>query len=217
MQPVLGHLDRGRRQLGDLTPQRLDGLDALRLGERVRARPAPVRPVLDELVDQLGRKQPPVPALMAMLPARLAAGALPARTRRRRWRVLRRRQRRVPRTPVQTTLELHNPGLKPLVRRDQLIEPQQQTHSSLAITVENRLGLKPLHTETFAATPEVPYPPERLRLSLWPRACVPSSLLGMETSLETRSSEDRMGPTRWQSASTERPAESGPLDASYYS
>jgi hypothetical protein len=71
VQPVLGHPDRDRWQLGDLTPRRLDCIDTLRLGELVRARTAPVRPVLDELVDPFGRKQPPIPALMPLLPATL--------------------------------------------------------------------------------------------------------------------------------------------------
>ena len=97
---------------------------------------------------------------MPGLPAPLAARPLPARTRRRRRRILRRRQRRVPRTPIQPTLELGNPTLEPLVRldqplvrRDQLIQPKQQTDSRLAITIKDRLGLSPLHTNMFAAGP----------------------------------------------------------------
>jgi hypothetical protein len=70
---VLGHHDRDRRQLGHLTPRRLGRIDTIRLGKLVRARPAPLRPMLDELVDPLGRKQPPIPALMPMLPTRLPA------------------------------------------------------------------------------------------------------------------------------------------------
>jgi hypothetical protein len=73
VQPVLGHLDRDRWQLGYLTPTRLDGIDALCLGELVRARPAPLGPMLDELVDPVGRKQPPIPALVTGLSAPLAA------------------------------------------------------------------------------------------------------------------------------------------------
>jgi hypothetical protein len=160
---MLAHPDRDRRQLGDLTPSRLDGVEPVRLGELVRTRPAPLRPVLHDLVDPLQRKQPPIPALMPLLPAPRTTRALPARTRRRRRRVLRRRQRRVPRTPVQTTLKLGNPSLESLIRRDQIIKPQQQTHSRLAITIQDRLGLIPLHTETFAAQAQVPCPPERLR------------------------------------------------------
>ncbi len=69
---MLGHPDRDRRQLGDLTPRRLGRIDTIRLGELVRARPAPLGPMLDDLVDLLGRKQPPIPALVPMLPAPLA-------------------------------------------------------------------------------------------------------------------------------------------------
>ena len=121
--------------------------------------------MLDDLVDPLGRKQPPVPALMPVLPAPLPTRPLPARTWRRRRRILRRRQRRVPRTPVQTTLELGHPSLEalvrldqPLVRLDQLIEPKQQPDSRLTITIQDRLRLSPLHTTRFAAQSPGPYP-----------------------------------------------------------
>jgi hypothetical protein len=53
VQPMLGHPDRDRRQLRDLTPRRLNPLDALPLDELVRTRPAPLGPVLDELVNPL--------------------------------------------------------------------------------------------------------------------------------------------------------------------
>ena len=66
---MLGHADRDRRQLGHLTPPRLDGIDALALGERARTRPAALGPMLNDLVDLLGRKQPPVPALVPLLAA----------------------------------------------------------------------------------------------------------------------------------------------------
>src|SRR6266536_461872 len=118
--------------------------------------------MLDDLVDPLGREQPPVSALMPGLSTPLAARPLPARPFRRRWRILRRRQRRVPRTPIQTTLELSNPSLEPLVRLNQLVQPKQQPHSRLTITIQDRLGLSPLHKSRFAAGTEVPSPPERL-------------------------------------------------------
>jgi hypothetical protein len=50
---MLGHPDRDRRQLRDLTPRRLSPVDALPLDELVRTRPAPLGPVLDELVNPL--------------------------------------------------------------------------------------------------------------------------------------------------------------------
>jgi hypothetical protein len=170
MQPMLAHSDRGRRQLGQLTPRGLGGSDALAVGEHVRARAAPLGPMLDDLVELLGRQQPPVPTLMPGLTAPTPARTLPAGPFRRRRRILRRRQRRVPRTPTQTPLELSHASLEPLVRLHQspvrlnhLIEPKQQPHGRLTITIQNRLGLGPLHTQTFGAPTEVPSPPERLR------------------------------------------------------
>jgi hypothetical protein len=112
--------------------------------------------MLDHLVDLLGRKQPSVPALMPGLTTTLPTRPRPARTRRRRRRILGRRKRRVPRTPVQPPLELGHPTLEPLVRLHQLAHPQQQRDSRLAITIKDRLGLGPLHTSRFAASPAVP-------------------------------------------------------------
>ena len=67
MQAVLSHLDRDRRQLGQLTPSRLGRIDTIRLGELMRARPTPLRPMLDDLVDLLGWNQPPIAPFMPML------------------------------------------------------------------------------------------------------------------------------------------------------
>ena len=83
MQSMLSHPDRDRRQLGDLTPRRRAHIDAIHLGELTRTRAATLRPMLDDLVDLLGREQPAVPAFVSMLPAPLAARSLPARTWRR--------------------------------------------------------------------------------------------------------------------------------------
>jgi hypothetical protein len=69
---MLGHPDCDRRQLGDLTPGKLGRIDTIRLCELVRARPAPVGPMLDDLVDLLGREQSAVPAFVPVLPALLA-------------------------------------------------------------------------------------------------------------------------------------------------
>jgi hypothetical protein len=73
VQLVLGHFDRDRRQLGDLTPGRLGRIDTIGLGELVPARPAPLGPVLAELVHLLEREQSAVPAFVSVLPAPLAA------------------------------------------------------------------------------------------------------------------------------------------------
>ena len=75
----------------------------------------------------------------------LAAGARPARPRRcRRW-ILRRRQRRVAQGGSDSAAQLADPRLQPLVRLDQLADPQQQRDRRLPIAVEDRLRLGPLH------------------------------------------------------------------------
>jgi len=104
----------------------------------------------------LERKQPPVLALMPRLTTTPPTRSRPARTRRHRRRILGRRQRRVPRTPVQPPLKLDHPSLEPLVRLDQLAHPQQQRDRRLPITVKDRPSLSPLHTSTFAAPTRVP-------------------------------------------------------------
>src|SRR3989442_15670887 len=106
---MLGDSDSDRRQLGHLLPPRLRGVNALQLPEHVRARPAPLGPMLDDLVNLLGRKQPPVPALMPGLTAPPPTQPLSARTWRHRRRILRWRQRRVPRTPIQPPAALQTP------------------------------------------------------------------------------------------------------------
>jgi len=119
--------------------------------------------MLDDLVYLLGRKQPSVPAPVTRLTTTPSTGALPARTRRRRRRILGRRKRRVPRTPLQPPLELSHTSLEPLIRLNQLTHPQQQQDSRLTITIKDRLGLGPLHTTRFAASARVPLGGERLR------------------------------------------------------
>jgi hypothetical protein len=180
VQPMLNHADRDRRQLRQLVPPRLYGIDQLRLGEDVRTGLAPLRPILDDLVDLLGREQPPVPALMPGLTAAPASRLLPARTRRRRRRILRRRQRRVPRTSIQPPLKLSHPSLEPLVRLNQLANPQQQRNRRLAITIQDRTGLNPLHTESFAAGTEVPSPRERLLFLVMERAGLEPATSGLQ-------------------------------------
>jgi hypothetical protein len=70
---MLGHRDRDRRQLGHLTPNRLGRIETIRPSELVRARPAPLGPMLDDPVDPPGWKQPPIPTLMPILTAPLTA------------------------------------------------------------------------------------------------------------------------------------------------
>ena len=114
--------------------------------------------MINKLVNLPGRQQPTMLALMPRLAAATPTRPLPARTWRRRRRILRRRQRRVPRAPVQPPLKLAHPSLEPLVRLDQLTDPQQQRDSRLTITIKDRLSLNPLHTTTFDTGTEVPSP-----------------------------------------------------------
>src|SRR6266511_2352437 len=150
-------------QLTDLVPPRLRGVDQLLPVEHTRARAAPPRPMLDDLVHPLGRKQASVPPFVTGLAAARPAGSRPGRSRRRRRRVLRRRQRRVPRAPLQPPLELCHPSLEPLVRLDQLADPNQQRDRRLPVAVEDRLRLGPLHrTQLRRASTGPCTGPERL-------------------------------------------------------
>jgi hypothetical protein len=92
VQAMLGHPHRHRRQLGVLVARRFCSVNPFSLTEEVRARPAALRPMLDDLVDTLGRKQPTVSALMPKLTAPTSTRPLPAWTRRRRRRIVRGRQ-----------------------------------------------------------------------------------------------------------------------------
>jgi hypothetical protein len=156
MQPVLGHRDCDRRQLSNLVPPRLRGVDQLLPIEHVCARAAQPRPMLDDLLHPLMREQPSVPALVPGLPAARPAGTRPARPRRRRRRILRRRQRRVPRAPLQPPLKLSHPRLEPLVRLDQLADSEQQRDRRLPITVEDRFASARSIPPNFGATRRVP-------------------------------------------------------------
>jgi hypothetical protein len=117
---------------------------------------APNGPVLDQLVELLERKQPPVPAFASGLAAAPAPARRRPRPRRRRGRILRRRQRGVTRGTTQPLLKLADPSLEPPVRHDQLVHPQKQSDRCLPLTVENRLSLGPLHTPKFAPPKRVP-------------------------------------------------------------
>jgi hypothetical protein len=172
VQPMLGHPDRDRRQLGELVARRCRSVNPLCLAERVRARAAALRPMLDDLVDLLGRKQPPMPALMPRLAAPTPPRPLPTRTRRRRRRILRRRQRRVPRTALEPPLELGHPRLQPLVRLHQRPDPDQQRDRRLPVAVQDRLRLGPLHTGRIRRqTPGPCTGPERLPILRIPGIC----------------------------------------------
>jgi hypothetical protein len=82
VQAMLDDPDRDRRELGDLVPPRLGRVNPLLITEHMRARPAPVGPMLDDLVDLLGSKQPTVPTLVSGLATTPPTRPLPAPRRR---------------------------------------------------------------------------------------------------------------------------------------
>ena len=142
----------------DLMTRRLTDRHPLLLAEHVTAA-APRRPMLNELVDTLERLEPSTMAGMTRLPARPTLRRRPLPLRRAR-RILARRQRRVPRAPVQPTLKLLHPSRQLLDLRILSSDPLRQRHqhpnNSITTLLVDRLRLNPLHTTRFAAEPEDP-------------------------------------------------------------
>src|SRR6266545_3427533 len=205
---MLAQRDRGRRQLADLVPLHGGRVDPLVGGEDVRAGPAALRPVLDNLVHPLERKQRPVLAFMPGLAAPLATGAWPAGPRRRRRRILRRRQRRVARTALEPPLELSDSRLEPPIRLDKLSDPHQQRDRRLPITIEDRLRLRPLHPTQLRRDTTGPCTgAERLLLSL--------SALAAPASVDVHRASTSVHRGRWPAlrSSSERIACSRPSRA----
>src|SRR6266542_3564418 len=95
MQAMLADRDRDRRQLADLVALRRSRVDPLVLPEPARACPTAPRPVLDQLIHPLERKQRPVPALVTGLAAARSARPRLTRPRWRRGLILRERKRGV--------------------------------------------------------------------------------------------------------------------------
>src|SRR5213593_2629906 len=145
MQAMLADRDRDRRQLADLVALRRSRVDPLVLTEVARACLTALRPVLDQLVHLLERKQRPVPAFVTGLAAARSARPRLTRARWRRGRIPPGRKRGVARAPVEPLLKLADTGLEPPVRLDQLTDPHQQADRRLPVTVENRLRLGTLH------------------------------------------------------------------------
>jgi hypothetical protein len=145
VQAMLAHPDRDRRELANLVALRRGCLDALLLAEGARARAAALRPVLDELVHPLERKQGAVPAWITGLATPPSTRARLARARRRRGRILGGRKRGVARVAVEPLLELGDAGLKPPVRLDQLAHLHEQGDRRFAVAVENCLRFSTLH------------------------------------------------------------------------
>lgn len=75
VEAVLAHRDRDRRQLGNLVALHGGRVHPLVLPEDMRAGLAALRPVLDDLIDALERKQRPVPAFVPGLAASPSARA----------------------------------------------------------------------------------------------------------------------------------------------
>ena len=113
----------------------------LPLREQMPARATP-RPVLNYLVNRLGRQQlatmPLMPGLRALTATRRPA--LPTRS------CCTRRSRRITRTTPQLTLELLNPRLQ---LRDPTIHRQKNLNHSLPASVIDLLSLSPIHTTRF--------------------------------------------------------------------
>ena len=122
---MLSHLDGRRRQVEHLPP--------LHPGDRRPGQPGPALPAADRLVHPLMtrfRYLGQGPALMTVLPARLAAALLPQRLRRRLAQAVRRRRLAgVPRRLRQPLLKLSNPLPRPgqLIQRHSQI-PAQRHH-----------------------------------------------------------------------------------------
>ena len=151
---VLDDAHRDRRQLLELMARRIADRDALGGHEHVPAL-APVRPVLDDLVDGPRRQQRPPLALVTGLAALLATRSVLAAPRRRAGRILAGRLRGVARVAPQPALELRDALLltghtlgQP---RDLLVHPQQHRDHRLTALVVDRLRLGALHTTEFAA------------------------------------------------------------------
>ena len=85
---MLGHPHRDRRQFRHLVTPRLRSVHPLRLSEHVRARAAPLGPMLDHLIHLLKADKPPVPALMPLLATALPPRPFPARPSGSRRRIL---------------------------------------------------------------------------------------------------------------------------------
>ena len=147
MQAMLAQRDRDRGQLGDLVVLHGGRVETLALAEDMRAGLTALRPVLDDLVDALERKQRPACALVPGLAAPPAPRGWFGRARRRRRRILRGRQRGVARAAVEALLELADARLEPPVRLDQLAHPHEQDDRRLPLAVENRLRLGTLHAD----------------------------------------------------------------------
>src|SRR6266540_3218567 len=166
VQTMLAHLDDDRRQLAHLMAHRIAIRLALCLSELVPATTA-LRPVVDLMIDPLGRQQTPVPALMTRLPTLPAARPLPAFARRRARRVLAWWCRGIARVATEPLLEVLNPreelldlpgllGDLRVLRIDSRRERQQHADDRIPALLVDRLGLGPLHTARFATPTEDP-------------------------------------------------------------
>jgi hypothetical protein len=164
---VLGHARRQHRQLLNLMARRRPDGDTIALAEHVPAR-APLRPMLDHVVDPPRRQQRPPMTLMPRLPTLRSPRPILAAPRRRPRRILARRQRRIARVSPQPPLQLSDPLLlltNPFGQTlDLLVHPQQHRDHDLTALVVDRLRLGAFHASTFDARPLCP--PNRLNAYL---------------------------------------------------
>jgi hypothetical protein len=120
--------------------------------------------------------------------------------------MLRRRQRRVARAAAQPPLELGHPRLEPLIRLDQLADPQEQRDRRLPVAIEDRLRLGPLHTPRVRRTETGPSRGgERLRERCHFRGL---SSRGQDLNLRPPGYEPPRSCTRMPPCSAETPAPS---------
>ena len=165
VQPMLGHPDRDRRQLGDLVPPRLRRhrraparrtrartSGSARANARRPRRPAraeaaagtcprarAARPASDPTPSRPDAAAPTADPATAAATSSANSGSAAARAR----------------PPEPRAARSPRPAA---VRLDQLVKPKQQRDSRLTITIKDRLRLSPLHTTRFAARTEVPSP-----------------------------------------------------------
>lgn len=159
------HADR--RQIRHLVAPEPAIRPALVLRELAPRTTARLRVVRNDLIDLILVRKPTARAPMALLPTRLALGALlgqqllrlRARLRLsllpRLRRILRRRRRTRPRVPPRLALQPTDPLLEKLTSNpqplDRLSQLQNERHTTLAPTVVDRLRLGTIHTPEFAA------------------------------------------------------------------
>jgi hypothetical protein len=163
---MLGIRHSDRRQFRDLMTPGPRARNPLRVGELVPAAAALSGVVIHDLIDVLDREKLTPNPTMTGLAARLASlrvlGKLLGFLARQRAPLLT-RLRNVAGRRLRTVTRTRRPPClytpKPILERPQpTSEIKQNLNNPLAPRLINRLGLRPLHTATFPATPGNPAP-----------------------------------------------------------